>query len=243
MARRQPLWKHLWLPLWQGTEPLVRAAESLLIKSFRPNANFVPQPAVSCGRVHRMRRRRPPKFVRLQQRPPSGFPRTGQSVWSSQLWDNALSNAEILLSKGQYNNNSLFWSMSFHEAFRFRQQILWVAFGQLGLVNIYESGRRRLVALWLTCKHPQLDLPCLSALWACDSVLCLMDCAKIFLLLAEDGWLLRLSERSCSLKVSPASAGTRSQCLRNSWLVWCVSSFFAWPTLVLSGLRLFALGC
>lgn len=176
MARRQPLWKHLWLPIWQGAEPLARAAESLLIKSFRPNANFVPQPAVQYGTAHRKSRKRPPKFVRLQQRRRVGFLRVGRSVWSSQLWENALSNVERWVSNQRHGLDNNFWrSMSFHEAYRFQQQILWVAFGQFGPVNLYELGRRRLVALWLTCKHSQLDLPRLRALWACDSVGVVLD--------------------------------------------------------------------
>ena len=42
LARRMPLWKTLWFPVHCGEEPMIRAAESLLIQSFRPNANFVP---------------------------------------------------------------------------------------------------------------------------------------------------------------------------------------------------------
>ena len=56
------------LPAHCGEEPMIRAAESLLIQSFRPNANFVPAAPKHCGVKFPRRRKRPPKFIRLRQK-------------------------------------------------------------------------------------------------------------------------------------------------------------------------------
>ena len=179
LARRMPLWKTLWFPVHCGEEPMIRAAESLLIQSFRPNANFVPAAPKHCGVKFPRRRKRPPKFIRLRQKGLTpGVPSVG-SIWSGVVWKNMLARAERLLwgrqRQQQHDGYAFLWSMSFHEAFRFQQKIFWVAFGQFGPVNLYERGQRRLVALWLSCKSCRLDLCRLRRAWACDSVGVVLD--------------------------------------------------------------------
>ena len=97
LARRMPLWKTLWFPVHCGEEPMIRAAESLLIQSFRPNANFVPAAPKHCGVKFPRRRKRPPKFIRLRQKGLTpGVPSVG-SIWSGVVWKNMLARAERLL--------------------------------------------------------------------------------------------------------------------------------------------------
>ena len=76
---------------------MIRAAESLLIQSFRPNANFVPAAPKHCGVKFPRRRKRPPKFIRLRQKGLTpGVPSVG-SIWSGVVWKNMLARAERLL--------------------------------------------------------------------------------------------------------------------------------------------------
>ena len=168
LARKASLWECFWLPVWQSSEAAVRAAETLTIRSMCFNANQSgPKKRVH---VKRCKRKRPPRHIRMRQRSGSGL--RSASVWCSAVWVNAVSHAEqpLCRSSARQDEARRQWSLSFHEAYRELQLVMLTTTCMFGPLDLYDVSLRRLVALWLACRHCNLDTVRLKARWQCASV-------------------------------------------------------------------------
>ena len=171
LARRVPLVGLMWIPVRQGYECEIRARD-VAIKMLNPNGNVVHAAHATRHAGHVKTRRRPPPWRRLPKKSCVNL------VWSKPPGSVALDREtvkQLRIHESKVRGNIAAvvapnaWAMCFTDVYRAMQKAM-LLLNQLGPINIYDKGFRRLMVLWLSCKGAVVDWSRLRTAWSCYSV-------------------------------------------------------------------------